>query len=75
MTDTITRPTTDEIRAARAESKLDRASAAALVHLGHAVRWAEYETGARAIDLAKWELFLLKTGQHPDMKVMRRRLA
>ena len=72
MTD-ITRPTTDEIRAAREVSKLDRAAAAALVHLGHAVRWAEYETGARGIDMAKWELFLLKTGQHPDLKASRRR--
>jgi hypothetical protein len=72
---TLERPTTDEIRAARADANLDRAAAAALVHLGHAVRWAEYETGARGIDLAKWELFLLKTDQHPDLKAPRRRVA
>lgn len=73
MTTIIDRPTTDEIRAARADANLDRAAAAALVHLGHAVRWAEYETGTRAIDMAKWELFLLKTDQHPDLRAARRR--
>jgi len=71
---TLERPTTDEIRAARADANLDRAQAAALVHLGHAVRWAEYETGVRTIDVARWELFLLKTDQHPELKAPRRRV-
>jgi hypothetical protein len=71
MTDII-QPNPDEVRAAREDAKLDRASAASLVHLGHAVRWAEYETGQRCIDTARWELFLLKTGQHPDQKLIRR---
>jgi hypothetical protein len=71
----VNRPSLEEIRAARVAAELDRAAAAELVHLGHAVRWAEYETGARGIDMAKWELFLLKTGQHPDMKAIRKRAA
>lgn len=71
----IARPTIEEIRAAREETGFDRAQCAALVHLGHANRWAEYETGARLIDLAKWELFLLKTGQHPQLKATRKKVA
>jgi hypothetical protein len=71
----IHRPTADEIRAARIEAELDRAAAAALVHLGHANRWAEYENEARTISLATWELFLLKTGQHPQLKATRKKVA
>ena len=69
---TITQPCAEEIRAVRADSKLTQAEAAALVHLGHRMRWTEYETGVRNIDLARWELFLLKTNQHPALVARRR---
>jgi len=59
----IKRPTPDQVRAARTAAGLTQAAAAALVHLSGQVRWAEYENGTRNIDLARWELFLLKTGQ------------
>lgn len=57
------RPTTKRIAAARAKAGLTQAEAAALVHLTSNIRWCEYETGTKPIDLARWELFLLKTGQ------------
>lgn len=69
----IEHPSAAEIRATRNLANLTRVEAAALVHLGHPVRWAEYETGMRNIDIARWELFLLKTDQHPDLKAPRRR--
>lgn len=59
-------PTAAEIREARDIAELSQQLAADLVHLGSRSRWAEYERGARQIDLARWELFLIKTGQHPD---------
>jgi len=58
-------PNPDMIRAARDAVELTQAEAAELVHLGRAVRWSEYERGAQTIDAARWELFLIKTGQHP----------
>lgn len=61
-------PAPDHIRAARDRAGLTQAEAAELVHLGSAVRWSEYERGAQAIDTARWELFLIKTGQHVEFK-------
>lgn len=61
-------PTPDNIRAARDRAGLTQAEAAELVHLGSAVRWSEYERSAQAIDTARWELFLVKTGQHPGFR-------
>ena len=54
-------PTSAKIRAARKHAGLTQAQAAALVHLGAQSRWAEYENGTRTIDLARWELFLIKS--------------
>jgi len=54
-------PTPAEIRARREAAGLTQAQAAELVHLGAQPRWAEYENGERNIDLARWELFLIKT--------------
>lgn len=66
-------PPPEEIAKARAAAKLTQAEAASLVHLRSAVRWSEYERGALRIDPARWELFLLKTGQHPDYRLAHRR--
>jgi putative transcriptional regulator len=54
-------PTPAEIREARKAAGLSQAEAAELVHLGAQPRWAEYEKGERNIDLARWELFLIKS--------------
>lgn len=53
------------IRAAREAAGLTLAAASALVGLGHHARWAEYESGRKRPDAARWALFLLATGQHP----------
>lgn len=62
----IIQPTPDNIRRARDGADLTQAEAAELVHLGSAKRWSEYERGTQAIELARWELFLIKTSQHED---------
>lgn len=57
-------PTPQEVAAARAHAGLTQQQAAELVYLGSFRRWSEYERGVSVIDLARWELFLIKTGQH-----------
>lgn len=59
----------DALRAARLAAGLSQAQAAALVGLGQAIRWSEYERGARAIDEARWALFLLAVDAHPCARV------
>lgn len=60
--------TPEAVRAAREAAGLTQQQAAELVHLGQARRWSEYERGVHVIDMARWELFRIKTGQHPDFK-------
>ena len=62
----IEQPTPDRIRAARNQSGLTQQQAAELVHVdGRAWRrWESYQNDHRAINLAAWELFLLKTAEH-----------
>lgn len=57
-------PTAEVIAAHRQLTGLTQAEAAALVYLGDGTRWSEYERGVRAIEASRWELFLIKTGQH-----------
>jgi putative transcriptional regulator len=59
-------PDPADIRAAREAAGLSQEQAAAVVHLGNRMRWSEYERGARGMDPARWELFLIKVGRHPD---------
>jgi transcriptional regulator with XRE-family HTH domain len=61
-------PTSADILAAREKAGLTQAQAAELVHLAHRVRWTEYENGTHAIDLARWELFLVKTAKQRARK-------
>lgn len=61
--------TPDAILCARMAAGLGQPEAAALAGLGAAVRWSEYERGARNIDAARWALFLLATGQHPRARL------
>lgn len=63
-------PTPAEIRAAREAAGLSRSQAAELVHAGYRT-WQNWELDpsspeARAIPLASWELFLLKTKSARD---------
>lgn len=66
---TIRQPTKEEVRAARRAAGHTQAQAAETVHLGTSQRWHEYEAGERNIDVSRWELYLLLTGQHPSLKV------
>ncbi len=68
----IARPSADDVLSARLAAGLTQAQAAELVHLGSYVRWLEYERGTRAIDVARWELFMLLSGQHPRFDVVER---
>lgn len=66
----MNQPSGKEIRFARLNAGLTGSQCAQLVHLAlhsaaGAIRWSEYEHDKRNIDLARWELFLIKTGQHP----------
>lgn len=58
----ILEPTPENLRAVRMAAELTQSQAAALVYLGNVTRWSEYERGARRIDRARWELFLIKLG-------------
>jgi DNA-binding transcriptional regulator YiaG len=66
-------PTPGDVVSARERACLSQAEAAHLVGLGAAVRWSEYERGARVPDPARWALFLLATGQHPHAVATPRR--
>ena len=58
-------PTPDEIRAAREQAGDTQAEAAARVHSPSYRAWQNWENGSRAIPLAAWELYLIKTDQKP----------
>lgn len=58
-------PTPEMVRAARDAAELTQPQAAEIAELGSPQRWSEYERGINAIDDTRWQLFLLKTGQHP----------
>ena len=60
------RPTKEEVAAARRAANLNQDEAAELVYLSSSTRWSEYERGERNMDQSRFELFRIKTGQHPD---------
>ena len=59
---TFKQPTTAEIKAMRSLCGLTQQKAAELVHRADGARWREWESGKYQIDMAVWELFLVKTG-------------
>ena len=59
----LKQPTPAEIKEVRTRAGLTQQQAAALVHRADGARWREWEGGKYGVDLAVWELFLLKTGQ------------
>jgi transcriptional regulator with XRE-family HTH domain len=58
-------PTPAVIKAGRLAAGLTQSEAAEFVHLTRLETWSEYERGVTAMDNARWELFLVKTGQSP----------
>ena len=66
--DPLTPPTTNQISAARENSGLTQLQAAALVHVD--IRsWRRWELAERGVNMAAWELFLLRSHQHPSEKL------
>lgn len=61
-------PGADEVIAARKAAGLTQTEAAAAVYLGHYRRWGEYEAGTHPMDPARYELFLVKHGLHPQYR-------
>lgn len=59
-------PTADLVQMARATAGLSQEDAAAMVHKTPRA-WRYWENGDRQMDLTTWELFLIKTDQHPKM--------
>lgn len=59
----LQQPTPAEIKDVRKRAGLTQQQAAEVVHRADGSRWREWEGGKYGIDLAVWELFLLKTGQ------------
>jgi DNA-binding XRE family transcriptional regulator len=56
----IKKPTLDEIIKARKDAGLTQTQAGFLIHKSCRA-WQQYEKGDREMDLAYWELFLIKT--------------
>lgn len=61
----MTAPIPEQIRVARDAAGQTQAEAATLIHLERRMTWADYEAGRRQMPAASWELYLLRTGQHP----------
>jgi hypothetical protein len=63
---TLQQPTPQQIRAARLLMGQTQAAASALVYRHDSARWREWEReldhAGRVIDLAVWELYLIKSG-------------
>ncbi|MEI6068707.1 MAG: hypothetical protein WCP96_15300 [Methylococcaceae bacterium] len=76
----INQPSPDDVRLIRESLNLTQSKAAELVSSAKKAgykTWAGYETpigqtNHRVIPLAIWELFLLHTGQHPTLKLIKK---
>ena len=55
-------PTPADVKSARAAAGLTQTQAAALIYK-KLLAWQRYESGNRSMDVALYELFLIKTGQ------------
>ncbi len=67
MTD-IQPPSAEQIAAARQAAGMTQAKSAHLVHVAVGT-WKQYEAGTRTPHAALWELYLLKSGQHPSLAI------
>lgn len=59
-------PAPADIRAAREAAGHTQTAAAHTIH-GTLRAWQDWESGARRMPPAAWELYRLATGQHPEM--------
>ena len=66
-------PTSDQLKALRADAGLTQRQAAELVGLGDHMRWSEFERGLTTISAERWTLFLLAIGKHPRLRLAVRR--
>lgn len=66
---TIEKPTKEQVRAGRAAAGQTLEQAAETAGLANLQRWYEYETGTRTMEATRWEIYLLKTNQHPTLKL------
>ena len=67
----MNKPKAYEVTAARSAAGLTQQKAAALIGQDDRA-WRRYESGEMTMHPASWELFLLKTGQHPTMQLTSR---
>jgi DNA-binding XRE family transcriptional regulator len=67
MTD-IQPPTAEQVAATRQAAGITQAKSANLVHVAIGT-WKQYEAGDRTPHVAVWELYLLKSGQHPTLAI------
>jgi hypothetical protein len=56
----LKQPTSAEIKEVRTLAGFTQQKAAELVHRANGARWREWEGGKHKIDMAVWELFLVK---------------
>ena len=61
----LTKPTPQAVLAARKAAGLTQEGAGQLLGSNNR-QWRLYEAGDRAMSVSLWELFLLKTHQHPQ---------
>lgn len=59
-------PSPESIRSARRVAGLTQTQAAELV-MGTLRTWQDWEAGARRMHPGLWALFLVRTGQHPNL--------
>lgn len=59
----MTKPSPTQIKKVRKKAGLTQSDAANLVYRKLRT-WQEYESGERGIDMAVWELFLIKSVKH-----------
>ena len=64
-------PSPEKIKQARTEAGLTQTQASDLIFKSCRA-WQQYEKGDREMDFAYWELFLLKSGSHPDLIINKR---
>lgn len=59
-------PTPEQVKDARLRADLTQQQAAELIYRNQPQRWSEFERGIQAMPASDWELFLVKTNQHPQ---------
>ena len=68
-------PTPEQIITARQRAGDTAVQAAARVHSARYQTWLDWEAGRCKMPGAAWELYLLLTGQHDDMQVVKKTTA